>query len=39
MAPNIDALISEPFIVDLPQTQMLKGSDNQQLHMLTPLEK
>ncbi|MEX9841680.1 4Fe-4S single cluster domain-containing protein [Providencia rettgeri] len=39
MAPNIDALISEPFIVDLPQTQMLKGSDNQQLHMLTPLGK
>lgn len=37
MAPYIDALISEPFKVDLPQTQMLKGSDNQQLHMLTPL--
>ncbi|MEY0973367.1 4Fe-4S single cluster domain-containing protein [Providencia huaxiensis] len=39
MAPCIDALISEPFKVDLPQTQMLKGSDNQQLHMLTPLGK
>ncbi len=39
MAPCIDALISEPFKVDLLQTQMLKGSDNQQLHMLTPLGK
>ncbi|HEC8323032.1 TPA: 4Fe-4S cluster-binding domain-containing protein [Providencia rettgeri] len=37
MSPYIDALISEPFKVALPQTQMLKGSDNQQLHMLTPL--
>nr|ELR5221081.1 radical SAM protein [Providencia rettgeri]ELR5224608.1 radical SAM protein [Providencia rettgeri] len=37
MAPYIDALISEPFKVALPQTQMLKGSDNQRLHMLTPL--
>lgn len=37
MAPYIDALISEPFKVELAQTQMLKGSDNQQLHMLTPL--
>lgn len=37
MTPYIDALISEPFKVELSQTQMLKGSDNQQLHMLTPL--
>ncbi|GAB1440934.1 hypothetical protein MASR2M36_37190 [Providencia sp.] len=39
MTPYIDALISEPFKVELSQTQMLKGSDNQQLHMLTPLGK
>lgn len=39
MVPYIDALISEPFKVELAQTQMLKGSDNQQLHMLTPLGK
>lgn len=33
----IDALISEPFDIDAPQTLLLRGSDNQQLHMLTPL--
>lgn len=37
MSPYIDALISEPFKVELPQTLMLRGSDNQQLHCLTPL--
>lgn len=39
MSPYIDALISEPFNVDMPQTLMLRGSDNQQLHLLTPLGK
>lgn len=33
----IDALISDPFDLDAPQTQMLRGSDNQRLHCLTPL--
>lgn len=33
----IDALISEPFEIDAPQTRPLSGSDNQQLHLLTPL--
>lgn len=33
----IDALISEPFEVSAPQTRPLMGSDNQQLHLLTPL--
>ncbi|WP_272680840.1 4Fe-4S single cluster domain-containing protein [Providencia sp. PROV129] len=39
MNPYIDALISEPFKVEIPQTLMLRGSDNQQLHLLTPLGK
>jgi anaerobic ribonucleoside-triphosphate reductase activating protein len=33
----IDALISEPFVRDAPQSLPLRGSDNQKLHMLTPL--
>ncbi len=33
----IDALISEPFQVKATQTKILRGSDNQQLHMLTAL--
>ena len=31
----IDALITEPFEIDQPQTRALMGSDNQKLHMLT----
>jgi anaerobic ribonucleoside-triphosphate reductase activating protein len=33
----IDALISEPFLIEAPQTRPLMGSDNQRLHLLTPL--
>lgn len=33
----IDALISGPFDMAAPQTLMLRGSDNQRLHCLTPL--
>ena len=33
----IDALISDPFNIDAPQTHPLRGSDNQRLHCLTPL--
>ncbi|MDF3833757.1 4Fe-4S cluster-binding domain-containing protein [Cupriavidus basilensis] len=33
----IDALISDPFALHLPQTLALRGSDNQRLHLLTPL--
>ena len=33
----IDALISEPFLKDTPQTLALRGSDNQRLHLLTEL--
>lgn len=34
--PNlIDALISDPFELDQPQTKVLRGSDNQRLHLLT----
>ncbi|WP_116811457.1 4Fe-4S cluster-binding domain-containing protein [Steroidobacter cummioxidans] len=33
----IDGLMSEPFEVSKPQTRALRGSDNQQLHLLTPL--
>lgn len=33
----IDALISDPFDLDTPQTLALRGSDNQRLHGLTPL--
>lgn len=31
----VDALISEPFMKDSPQTLALRGSDNQRLHLLT----
>ncbi|HEY5758256.1 MAG TPA: 4Fe-4S cluster-binding domain-containing protein [Steroidobacter sp.] len=33
----IDGLMSEPFDASTPQTRALRGSDNQQLHLLTPL--
>jgi len=33
----IDALISEPYLVSVGQTKPLVGSDNQMLHLLTPL--
>ncbi len=33
----IDALISEPYLVAVNQTKPLMGSDNQRLHLLTPL--
>lgn len=33
----VDALISDPYLVHTPQTLPLRGSDNQRLHMLTPL--
>lgn len=33
----IDALISGPFRSELPQTLAMRGSDNQQLHVLTAL--
>lgn len=33
----IDALITGPFRSELPQRLALRGSDNQQLHVLTPL--
>ncbi|MFM8532279.1 MAG: 4Fe-4S single cluster domain-containing protein [Acidimicrobiia bacterium] len=33
----IDALISDPFLVDRPQTLALRGSDNQRLNCLTAL--
>ena len=32
----IDALVSEPFEYQAPDTLPLRGSDNQQLHLLTP---
>jgi anaerobic ribonucleoside-triphosphate reductase activating protein len=34
---RIDALISDPFDAKVAQTLRLRGSDNQRLHMLTPL--
>jgi anaerobic ribonucleoside-triphosphate reductase activating protein len=37
MTGLIDALISDPYEVDGPQTKALRGSDNQRLHLLTPL--
>jgi anaerobic ribonucleoside-triphosphate reductase activating protein len=37
LAGLVDALISEPFIEHENQTRPLMGSDNQQLHLLTPL--
>jgi anaerobic ribonucleoside-triphosphate reductase activating protein len=33
----IDALISDPYQPKQPQTMPLRGSDNQRLHLLTPL--
>ncbi|WP_412066283.1 4Fe-4S single cluster domain-containing protein [Rhizobium sp. SYY.PMSO] len=33
----VDALISDPYLVDTPQTKALRGSDNQRLHRLTAL--
>lgn len=33
----VDAVIDGPFRSDLPQTVALRGSDNQALHVLTPL--
>lgn len=36
--PNlVDAVVAGPFRSDLPQTVALRGSDNQTLHILTPL--
>ena len=35
MAPMIDALVSDPFEINQPQTKALRGSDNQRLHCLT----
>lgn len=35
----IDALITDPFILAAPQTLALRGSDNQRLHLVTPLGK
>ena len=32
-----DVLISEPYQAQTPQTRWLRGSDNQRLHLLTPL--
>jgi anaerobic ribonucleoside-triphosphate reductase activating protein len=33
----IDALITDPFVLDAPQTLPIRGSDNQRLHRLTKL--
>lgn len=33
----VDALITDPFSIDKPQTLALRGSDNQRLHCLSPL--
>jgi len=35
----VDALISEPYVASELQTRPLMGSDNQRLHLLTPLGK
>jgi len=37
MAGFIDALISDPYSIEAPQTLALRGSDNQRLNILTPL--
>ncbi|GAA5105769.1 4Fe-4S cluster-binding domain-containing protein [Orbus sasakiae] len=37
MAPNVDVIISEPFVINEAQTFTLRGSDNQNMHLLTPL--
>jgi anaerobic ribonucleoside-triphosphate reductase activating protein len=34
---RIDALITDPYVVDAPQTLPLRGSDNQRMHLLTDL--
>jgi anaerobic ribonucleoside-triphosphate reductase activating protein len=34
---RIDALVSDPYLVDAAQTLPLRGSDNQRLHLLTEL--
>lgn len=34
---QIDALISDPYLVETPQTLPLRGSDNQRLRLLTDL--
>lgn len=39
MSGLIDALITEPFELNAPQTLPLRGSDNQALHLLTSLAK
>lgn len=39
MSGLIDALITDPYDVAAPQTKALRGSDNQRLHLLTPLGK
>ena len=39
MSGLIDAIITEPFKRDDPQTLPLRGSDNQMLHLLTPLAR
>lgn len=33
----IDALVTDPYDINAPQTLALRGSDNQRLHCLTPL--
>lgn len=37
MRYHIDVIITEPFQYDTPQTLTLRGSDNQVMHLLTPL--
>jgi anaerobic ribonucleoside-triphosphate reductase activating protein len=37
MGGLIDALITDPYLVHAPQTLPIRGSDNQRLHLLTPL--
>ncbi len=34
---SVDAIVTGPFRSELPQTMALRGSDNQELHVLTPL--
>lgn len=34
---RIDALISDPFLIDEPHSRPLRGSDNQRMHLLTDL--
>lgn len=37
MQGAVDALITDPYLFDAPQTLALRGSDNQRLHLLTEL--